>query len=252
MVEPAPTGFDLVGKRILVTGASRGIGRACALVAARLGASVVLSARSEAPLLDAREPMPGVAHQVAPFDLGQIADIPAWVESLGPLHGLVHAAGIQSVAPLRSCSLSEVSRLMDLNVVSAIALAKGFRKRGVGVPTGSIVLIGSAMGLVGAPGRIAYSASKAAVIGATRSIALEVAREGHRANCVAPGIVKTDMWSDMLAALTEDQVRDIEGSHPLGLGEPTDVANLVAFLLSDASRWITGACIAIDGGYTAQ
>jgi NAD(P)-dependent dehydrogenase (short-subunit alcohol dehydrogenase family) len=171
---------------------------------------------------------------------------------LGPISGLAHCAGVQSIRPLRLLTASEFESMLRINVTAAMMLAKGFRQKGTHAPNGAIVLVSSVMGIVGAPGRSAYCASKGALITLTRSLALELAAEGIRVNCVAPGFVRTPLMDQTEAIIGTEQLRLVEKMHPLGFGEPLDVANSIAFLLGDASRWITGSTITVDGGYTAH
>jgi len=147
---------------------------------------------------------------------------------------------------------AEIERVLRLNVLAAVALVKGFRHRHVIAENGgSAVLISSVMGLVGAPGCVAYSLSKAAVHGAVRSLALELAGERIRVNSVAPACVATPMFDEMAKLWSDDQRARVSAMHPLGIGQPEDVANAVAFLLADTGRWITGTVLVVDGGYTA-
>lgn len=114
-----------------------------------------------------------------------------------------------------------------------------------------MVFFSSVAGLVGVIGSAAYSASKGAVIALTRSLALELVRDGIRVNCVAPGMVQTEMVEEVQRLLTPEQMQGIAAMHPLGIGRVRDVSNAVAFLLADTSRWITGTTLVVDGGYTA-
>jgi NAD(P)-dependent dehydrogenase (short-subunit alcohol dehydrogenase family) len=153
---------------------------------------------------------------------------------------------------LRALTPEDVDSVMRINFAAALALSAGFRQRGVCAPQGSLVFVASVMGLVGSPARSVYSASKGALIAMTKSLALELAHEGIRVNCVAPGFVRSSMFEELTGTVPPDQIAAIEAAHPLGLGQPRDVAHAIAFLLAQTSRWITGTTLVVDGGYTAQ
>jgi NAD(P)-dependent dehydrogenase (short-subunit alcohol dehydrogenase family) len=248
--------MDLTGRRILVTGASSGIGRETAILLSELNARVLLSGRDRGRLDATVRALHGDGHVAAPFDLNAIEDIGAWLNSLtkedGPLQGLVHCAGVRHTLPLRSVGMPKVEESMRINVISAIMLAKAFRAPGCSTPRSSIVLLSSVAAMAGEPAISIYGASKAALIGLTKSLAIELARDQVRVNCVAPALVKSGMSDRIEEMLTPDQFKAIERMHPLGLGTARDVANAVAFLLADTGRWITGSVLVVDGGYSAH
>ena len=248
--------LDIRGQRILVTGASSGIGRATAVLLASHGAQLILVGRSEQRLADTHQMLAGDGHAIVPKDLSQADSIPAWMKQLaaefGLLRGVAHCAGIQEVSPVRFLKDEAFSHMMNINVNSAVQLAKGFRQKSVVDEKGSLVLVSSVIGLVGQAGVAAYSASKGALCALTRCIALEFAAEGIRVNSVAPGIVETEMTREFRSKLSNDQFAALRSEYPLGLGQPDDVANAIVFLLSDAARWITGTSLVVDGGYTAH
>lgn len=251
-----PNPLSLSGRTILVTGASSGIGRQTAIQLSQLGARIVLVGRSPERLQETAERLRGDGHPIQPRDLSDVDALPKWLKELckeiGPLNGLVHSAGVHLMKPLRFMSPQEFSDVMTVNVVAAAALLKALRQKGVCGSPASAVLISSVMGVVGQAGVCAYSASKGAIGSLTRSSALELAPEQIRVNCVAPGWVQTEMADRASSNLTEEQMDEIRGMHPLGLGEPQDVAHAVSFLLSDAAKWITGTTLVVDGGYTAH
>lgn len=248
--------LDLSDRTILVTGASSGIGRATSVLLSQLGARIVLVGRRVEQLEHTASLMESDRHLVRPCDLSKSEEIPAWLKQLsretGPLHGLVHSAGVQVIKPVRFLNQDTFDELMLINLTVAMQLAKGFRQKDVCTKPSSVVFLSSVMGIVGQPGLSAYAASKAGLIGLAKSLALELAPEGIRVNCVAPGQVRTEMAERMEQTLGPDQVAKIESMHPLGLGEPRDVACSIAFLLADTAKWMTGSTLVVDGGYTAH
>jgi NAD(P)-dependent dehydrogenase (short-subunit alcohol dehydrogenase family) len=248
--------FDLSGAIIMVTGASAGIGKATAQVLSQLGARIILVSRYPETLKATEATLVGEGHLVAPFDFDNVGEIGAWygkiAASVGILNGLVHCAGCQILRPLKVISAPEAELLLRRNALSGLFLAKAFRQKGLHAPLASLVFVSSVMGTVGAPGSTAYCASKGAVHGMVKALALELAAEDIRVNCVAPGYVRTGMLESVAATVGPEAFAALQKNHPLGLGEPVDVANAIAFLLSKASRWITGTALVVDGGYTAQ
>lgn len=249
--------LNLDGHRILVTGASSGIGRETAVLLSKLGASLLLVARNADRLAETEHLLEGSGHRVEVFDLTSLTEIPIWLKGLaakcGPINGMVHSAGTHFIRPLRVLTPESLDEAMRINLYSAAALVKGFRQKNVRVQGGaSVVFLASVMGLVGQAAVSAYAASKGALIALGKSMASELASEGIRVNCVAPGLVKSEMTDRFLASLTAEQAVAIEKMHPLGIGSPVDVAYAVAFLLANTGRWITGTTMIVDGGYTAQ
>jgi len=248
--------MDLTGRTVLVTGASSGIGRETAILLDGLAAKVVLVARHEGRLADVRARLEHPECAVEPFDLARFEEIPGWLKAVagrhGPFDGLVHCAGTQITAPLKVLDAAPVESLWRVNTSAALWLAKGFRQRGVNRQGGSIVLLSSVLGMVGLPGLSAYSASKGAIVGMTRSLAMELARENILVNCVVPGVVRTEMVDGLSGQLSAEDLARIEKDYPLGFGRPIDVANVIAFLLAPSTRWITGTAVVVDGGYTCH
>jgi NAD(P)-dependent dehydrogenase (short-subunit alcohol dehydrogenase family) len=198
----------------------------------------------------------GEGHIVESFDLDNVDRIPVWIKQLaerdGAFHGVVHSAGVLTTKPLKLLNVSDWEKALRINVVAASALAKGLRQRGVCAEGASLVLLSSVMGLTGQPGQSLYSATKGALISMSRSLALELAREKIRINCVAPAVVMVGMSEQLQQNVSPEQFAQITAMHPLGLGRGEDVANAVAFLLADTGRWITGTTLVVDGGYTAH
>lgn len=247
---------DMTGRVVLVSGASSGIGKATAELLAARGARIALLGRDLSRLKAVHDSLPGSGHVWRQVDLEEEFDssalISGVVDEAGPLSGFVHAAGIQIVQPLRVLDPAAMRRTLRVNVETAVLLLQQFRIKTHRTPAASAVLVSSVMGTVGQPGQSAYAASKSAVNGLVRSLSLELAREGVRINSVAPGLVDTPMARGLRESLPAEQFDAAVAMHPLGLGQPDDVARAIAFLLSDEARWITGSVLAVDGGYTAH
>jgi NAD(P)-dependent dehydrogenase (short-subunit alcohol dehydrogenase family) len=249
--------ITLKGKNIFITGASSGIGRACALKAAGLGANVALVARNRENLEQTLASLPGDTHGCFPCDVTESDRLEEVVRQavnkLGTISGFIHSAGIEATIPLRNMNRGKFEEIFSVNVVAAFEIARLLSNKKYLDPGGSsFIFIGSVMGLLGEPGKVAYGSSKAALIGGTRSMALEVAPKNIRVNCIMPGLVETPMSAKLLQTIPENARQEIIKKHPLGLGQPDDIAHLCMFLLSDVSRWITGSALPIDGGYSAH
>ena len=247
--------LDLTSRLILVTGASSGIGRETAVLLSQLNARLIICGRDAGRLEATRGSLEGQGHRAECFDLSCLSEIGAWIKRLageeGPLDGMVHCAGVHAMVPLAVMGEQKIEHVLRANVSTSILLARAFRQRGCYRPGGSLVFLSSVAGFAGAPGMAVYAASKAAVAGLTKTLAMELASEQIRVNCVVPGFVRTEMTERLRAALTAQQYHAIEAEHPLGIGSPRDVAYGIAFLLAETGRWITGSDLVIDGGYTA-
>ncbi len=247
---------DFGGRRVLVTGASSGIGRAIATELAQRGAALVLLGRDRPALNATREGLEGSDHHVVELDLADADRVgPALRQltgDLGRLYGLCHSAGVVQTLPLAANRPTDTRAMMEVNLVAALELARAVTRRDVMEPDGgAIVFVASVYGRVGIAGQIGYSASKGALIAAARSMALELARRNIRVNTVSPGMVATPMTDGALALLTEEQLQRLRAGYPLGIGHPSDVARTAVFLLAPQTRWITGTDVVVDGGYTA-
>jgi NAD(P)-dependent dehydrogenase (short-subunit alcohol dehydrogenase family) len=247
--------IDLTGQHIAVTGASSGIGRATAVLLSQLGARITLLGRDANRLEETRSQLEGSDHPILIVDLksDQLGDsIAKTVTANGKFDGLVHCAGIHAFTPLQSLSTTKVQEIIDVNIIATLQLIKRFSNTKFIQPGASIVLMSSSAALVGQPGISVYSASKAALIGLMKSAAIELAGIPIRVNAIAAGMVNTEMTEKFKTILTEQQMDNLKQQHPLGFGEPIDVASAVAFLISKRSRWITGTTMVVDGGYTAH
>jgi len=239
----------LAGKRILITGAGRGIGRCCALTCAGLGAEVIAVDLSADGLASLVQEAGGSVHawecDVTSEELANR------IKELDRLDGLVNNAGTNRVGPMESQSLENIDLVLNLNIRAVYQVAQAAipaLKRAGG---GSVVNMSSQMGHVGSPGRTLYCMSKHAIEGLTRAMAVELAGEGIRVNTVAPTFVLTPMTEPMFA---DKEFSDfVMGMIPMKkLATQEEVANACVYLLSDLSGSTTGSSLMVDGGWTAQ
>ncbi|HEX5658075.1 MAG TPA: SDR family oxidoreductase [Polyangiales bacterium] len=237
-------------QRFVVSGASSGIGLAVAQLLNQLGASVIGIARTAERLEAARATMTdGTRFQAEPRDLSNDLDgLPRWLQDVagrsGPLHGLIHCAGLYDVTPLKVLNLERMRAIFDVNLFSGLALCKAFARRDVNAGDSSITLMSSISSIRGFSSVVAYSASKGALNAAVRALAHELGRQRIRVNAIIPGVIDTEMTR----AAPPEQTAYLLTRQPFGIGKPLDVAQLCAFLASDCGKFITGQCIGVDGG----
>jgi NAD(P)-dependent dehydrogenase (short-subunit alcohol dehydrogenase family) len=253
MTLPPPPSFRLDGKRALVAGASSGIGRACAVALAQAGAEVVLVARRAvdlAALAQAIE-MAGGRAAALPLDITDVAATEAAVAAQGPFDVLVNSAGLARHAPALETTPADYDAVFAVNVRAAYFLARAVARGliAAGRP-GSIIQISSQMGHVAGPDRAVYAASKHALEGMTKAMALEWGARAIRVNTLCPTFIRTPLAEQTLS--DPERRAWVLSKIALGrLGEVEDLMGPVVFLASDASRLMTGAALLIDGGWTA-
>lgn len=251
-------GFILQNKRIIITGASSGIGRACAISCNALGASLLITGRNVDELEKTRSLLSNSENcELLAIDLTSFEEVKSKLKEAtalsGPIDGVIHAAGISTTLPFRNISPEKMNDFFKVNVISALHLTQQIIRPGVVSANGaSIIFLTSVMSQVGESAKVLYSMTKGALLAASRSMAIELAARKIRVNCVAPGVIDTPMSQKAYYSQNEESKEWITGLHPLGLGKPEDVANACIFLLSDAGRWITGTQLMVDGGYTAR
>lgn len=249
--------FSLENKTILITGASSGIGRQCAIDCSKMGAKVVLVARNEERLNETRSQMEGDGHLVVVQNLTDFEAIPETVkqivEKVGPLDGALHCAGISNTEPLKLYGVDRLEEFFRANVFGAIMLTKEICKlKNVNKDGASIVLFASVMGVVGESCKSAYSLTKGALISGMRSLAVEYSKKKIRVNCVSPGVIETPINANQNYMKDPVLRAQFEAKHLLGLGQCSDISNACIYLLSDASRWVTGQNLIVDGGFTVR
>lgn len=244
----------LEGRRVFVTGASSGIGRAVAVALSRVGATLVLNGRDETRLAETHATLSGGGHRLAPGALTDADAAAALIKEAavdGAFDGIFHAAGAFAVLPLKITKQSHLDGMFDASVFGAYGLGRAASNKAVLANGGSIVFMSSVAGEHGSAGLTAYAGAKAAVLGLTRALALELAPRLIRVNAVAASTVETEMHERTMENAQMDYVAMNLARHPLGFGKPSAIDDVVTFLLSDASTWITGATVAVDGGYSA-
>lgn len=246
--------FSLTGKRILVTGASSGIGRQIAVSCAHMGAIIIGVGRDEARIRETQQMLDqiGSEHQLVSAELTESAGRDAVVAALGgqPVQGVAHVAGISRLMPVRMFTDKHMRELQAINVEAPMLLSQALLKRTLVADGGSLLFMASIAAHIGVPGVAMYSGTKAALIAITRSLSMEVAKRRIRANCLSPALVRSpllDATSKMVSSMETE-----ENNYPLGFGKPEDVANAAIYFLSDASRWVTGTTLVMDGGLTVK
>lgn len=249
--------FSLDGKTILVTGASSGIGRQCAIDCSKMGAKVVLVARNEERLAETLSQMEGEGHLCVAYNLtdfdGMATMVKDVVAHVGPIDGVLHCAGISTTEPLKLTSPERLDEFFKANVYSAILLSKEICKlRNYNKEGATIVFFSSVMGVVGESLKSSYSLTKGALISGMRSLACEYAKKNIRLNCVSPGVIETPINADQPYMKDPELRAQFEAKHLLGIGKTTDISNACIYLLSDASRWVTGQNLVVDGGFTVR
>ncbi len=248
-----PVKIDLSGQTALVTGASRGIGRAIALGLAQAGARVVLMSRDRRSLEAVADELTasGGLADVVPCDVNDVRAVARAVAALSRLDILVNNAGTNVPEPFTEVSEDHFDRIVNLNLKAAFFVAQAAVKKMLEGGGGVIVNVTSQMGHVGAANRTVYCASKHALEGLTKALAVELAPHRIRVVSVAPTFIETDMTRPMLAESQFEQ--SVLSRIPLGqMGQPQDVANAVVFLASSQANFVTGASLLVDGGWTAQ
>lgn len=252
MREPLP----LAGKVAIVTGASRGLGRAMALALAEAGADLALAARSKPELEETARQVEQAGRRavVVPTDVTSYAEVEALVQrtlvGLGRLDVLVNNSGVARVAPLVEWTPAEWRALVDVNLLGVLNGCRAVAEHLIAQRAGKVINVASMLAAVGLPGYTVYSATKGAVVAFTRTLGVEWARHNIQVNAIAPGWFDTDMsgpaWLD--PKISERLLRDVPARR---IGQPAEIGPLAVFLASPASDFMTGQTLFLDGGHTA-
>ena len=248
--------LDLSGRRYLITGAASGIGKATSILLSRLGAELLLVDLNAEGLQATQHSCPNRTSLLT-VDLTNTEEmkqkISEAVAVFGTLNGFAHIAGRPYITPLKGVSEKVCMEVYRLNAYAAIELAKLFTNRKIYAgENGAVVLISSVYGVVGSAANVGYAMTKSAIIGITKALAMEFAAKKIRFNCIAPGFIRTPMMDTNINSFDQHYLETLNSLHPLGLGEADDIANAVAYLLSDMAKWVTGSVMNVDGGFTAQ
>ena len=244
--------FSLKDKVIVVTGASSGIGRATAIMCSQLGGNIILLGRNEERLKETLNFLENTGHLYFSLDLNEDDDVDIFIEKLDKIDGIVHSAGIVQSQLFSFLKKNDLENMLNTNLIAPALLTKKIIKKKKINKNLSIVFISSISGPnVTYIGNASYSASKSAVCGLAKTMALELAGKGIRVNTILPAMIETDLINSIDSS-SEDIEKD-KKNYPLGdYGKPDDVAASACFLLSSASKWMTGTDLKLDGGLTLR
>lgn len=243
--------MQLTNKKILITGASSGIGRATAIALSQLGAVIYITGRDKIKLQQTFDQLEGGFHQQLVADLTLQEDLNGLTSLVPVLDGLVHCAGLARPLPVKFIEEKHINEMYAINYTVPVKLtAKLLREKKIGAG-GSIVFMSSISSKFGHIGGALYCGAKAGLDAFSKVLALECAAQKIRANTINAAMVKTELFEKAELAVSKEAMALHEKKYPLGFGEASDIANTIIFLLSDASKWITGTNLIVDGGLTA-
>ena len=243
--------MNLNGKHILITGASSGIGRQIAIDASSLGATVTITGRNQTELKNTYTQLTGKNHSIIECDLTKTDDIKKLSTGLKELDGIVHCAGIVKPVPTKFINELQIDEVFFINFKSIVLLNAQLLQQKKINNEASIVLISTISTMHPYFGGAIYVASKSALEGYGKTLALELVSKKIRVNILQPALVKTAIYQSTIdSAFSDEEMKKYEKNYPLGIGETTDVSNAACYLLSEKSKWITGTLIPMDGGLT--
>ena len=242
--------FLLTGKKILVTGASSGIGRATAIECSRLGANLIITGRDEFRLQQTLQEMSGESHKVVLVDLTEDEGIQIVVDQVDKVDGVVLCAGINDKALIKNIDRQKIEKMMNINLYSPLLLVRSLLKNKKISKHVSIVMLSSISAYYPAVSNGLYAASKGAINSFSKILALELLPLKGRVNCIQPAFVETEMLKKYTL---QEEIERIKENYPLGrFARPEEIAYAVIYFLSDASQWVTGNFFIMDGGFTLR
>ena len=244
--------FLLTDKTILITGASSGIGKATAILASQMGAHVIIHGRDLEKLQHTLSQLkPSNKHQVIQADLSKTDELMDFVKKCPAVDGVVHCAGIVKPVPAKFIQPKHIEEMFSINYNAVVLINSYLLQQKKINNEASIVLISTISTQHSYFGGALYISSKGALEAYSRSLGLEVVSKKIRVNTLSPAMVRTEIYENTLkSTLNEEHALKYASTYPLGIGEPIDIANSIVFLLSNASKWITGSVIKMDGGLT--
>ncbi len=242
--------FSLSGKTLLITGVSSGIGKATAIECSKMGATILGTGRNQERLNETYHKLEGVNHLMISSDLANEDGIEKLLSQITSVDGVVHCAGLIKNVPFQFATREHLDEVLNINFYAPAELTRKLLKAKKIAKNGSIVFISSISGVFcSAIASTIYSSSKGAVNGLVKGLALDLAPKAIRVNSVNPGFIQTNFFAE--GVISEEQLSDDLKKYPLKrFGQPEEVAYAVIYLLSDASKWVTGSNLLIDGGYT--
>lgn len=244
--------FSLKGKHILVVGASSGIGKATAIACSKLGAELTIISRNMAKLRDVSSGLTGTEqHKVYGCDICNDEEVKSFVGKIDKVDGVVFCAGILKTVPVRFIHRKDIDEVFNTNYYGIVGVCTQLIAQKKLNKFSSLVFISSlTANYLFEYGNAVYSSSKAAILAYSKVLAKELSKRHVRVNSVLPGMVKTEILKQ--SDIPEDQFNKDEENYPLGYGEPDDIAYACIYLLSDASKWVTGSSLVMDGGLTIR
>ncbi len=245
------TAFSLHNKNILVTGASSGIGKAISILAAQFGANIILTGRDKERLAQTQEKMDNNNHQIIPCDLLKDEEVQKIIYNIKTLDGIVHCAGKVSPYPIKYLSKIHINDIWKINYEVPVLLTGNLLKAKKLNNRASIVFISSIASQFPYKGGAAYAGAKAGINAFSKTLALELAAKHIRSNVILSAMVQTPLFDQVEKNIILTEMEQYKQRYPLGLGEAQDIAHATVFLLSNASKWITGTELVMDGGLTA-